>query len=151
MRSIRPVRHDGEVGSLSVWSSLQLPVRLHGTRLGRPTDLLLDADARQALGFVVRCGDESTRFLPYAACQPSHDEIAVASALMLLEDVAFYEKRGTSFRSLLGGETIGGGVLRDVVLGTDGTVELLDVEHEGSRSWIPAAGAVVVPTRASAA
>ena len=80
---------------------LRLPIRLHGIQLGRPTDLLVDLDAWQALGFVVRCGDDSTRFLPYAACQPGPDEIAVASALMLLEDVGFYEKRGASFRSLL--------------------------------------------------
>jgi hypothetical protein len=103
------------------------------------------------LGFVVRCGDESTRFLPYAACQAGEDEIAVASALMLLEDVAFYEKRGVSFRSLLDGDVVGGGVLRDVVLGVAGTVGELDVELDGVRTRIPAGGAVVVPTRASAA
>ena len=132
-------------------TSLQLPVRLHGIQLGRPTDLLLDVDAWQALGFVVRCGDDSTRFLPYAACQPGDEEIAVASALMLLEDVGFYEKRGVSFRSLLGGEVIGGGVLRDVVLGQGGAVTELEVEHEGEPTLVPAGGATVVPTRASAA
>ena len=136
---------------VSAASAIQLPVRLRGIQLGRPVDLLLDTDRWQAVGFVVRCGDDSTRFLPYAACQPSHEEIAVASALMLLEDVAFYEKRGVSFRSLLGGDVVGGGVLRDVVLGAAGIVEELDVEHDGGRERIPAAGAIVIPTRASAA
>lgn len=136
---------------LRTTAALQLPVRLHGIQLGRPTDLLLDTGDWHAVGFVVHCGDESTRFLPYAACQPSPDEIAVASALMLLEDVAFYEKRGVSFRSLLDGDVIGGGVLRDVVLGQGGYATELEVEHEGVLQLVPSAGAVVVPTRASAA
>jgi hypothetical protein len=135
----------------SAAATLQLPVRLRGIQLGRPTDLLLDTDDWHAVGFIVRCGDESTRFLPYAACQPGVEEIAVASSLMLLEDVAFYEKRGVSFRSLLDGEVVGGGVLQDVTLGAGGIVEELEVEHDGARHRIPAAGAVVRPTRASAA
>lgn len=139
------------MGLLAVSSSLQLPVRLRGVQLGRPTDLLLDTRAWQALGFAVRCPDESTRFLPYAACQPSGDEIAVGSALLLLEGVTFYEKRGVSYRSLLGGDVIGAGVLRDVLLGAGGAVELLEVERDGRRRRAPAAGAVVVPTRATAA
>ena len=135
----------------SAAASLQLPVRLRGIQLGRPTDLVLDIDDWHAVGFVVRCGDESRRFLPYAACQPGAEEIAVASSLMLLEDVAFYEKRGVSFRSLLDGEVVGGGVLQDVTLGAGGIVEELEVEHEGARRRIPAPGAVVRPTRATAA
>src|SRR6266699_1802502 len=122
---------------LSATAALQLPVRLHGIQLGRPTDLLLDTAGWHVLGFVVHCGDESTRFLPYAACQPGEQEIAVASALMLLEDVAFYEKRGVSFRSLLGGAVVGGGVLRDVVLGAAGTISQLDVDRDGERGRIP--------------
>ena len=90
--------------SLSAVAALHAPVQLHGIQLGRPVDLLLDVAAWQAVGFVVRCRDESERFLPYAAAQPGEDEIAVASALMLLEDVSFYLKRGVSLRSLLGGE-----------------------------------------------
>jgi hypothetical protein len=135
----------------SAAASLQLPVRLRGIQLGRPTDLLLDTVDWHAVGFIVRCGDESTRFLPYAACQPGADEIAVASSLMLLEDVAFYEKRGISFRSLLDGEVVGGGVLQDVTLAAGGFVEDLVVERDGTLQRIPAAGAVIRPTRASAA
>ena len=135
----------------SAAATLQLPVRLRGIQLGRPIDLLLDIDDWHAVGFIVRCGDESTRFLPYAACQPGAEEIAVASSLMLLEDVAFYEKRGVSFRSLLDGEVVGGGVLQDVTLAAGGIVEELVVEHDGTLQRIPAAGAVIRPTRASAA
>jgi hypothetical protein len=131
--------------------ALQLPVRLHGIQLGRPTDIILDTSGWQAIGFVVLCGDESTRFLPYAACQRTDEEIRVASALMLLEDVAFYEKRGVSFRSLLDGEVVGGGVLQDVTLAAGGFVEDLVVERDGTLQRIPAAGAVIRPTRASAA
>jgi hypothetical protein len=139
------------MATLSAAAALQLPVRLHGIQLGRPTDLLLDTADWHVLGFVVRCGDESTRFLPYAACQPGDDEIAVASALMLLEDVAFYEKRGVSFRALLDGDVVGGGVLRDVVLGVAGVIGELEIDQDGQRVRVPSAGAVVVPTRASAA
>jgi len=131
--------------------ALQLPVRLRGIQLGRPTDIILDADGWQAIGFVVLCGDDSTRFLPYAACQRTEEEIRVASALMLLEDVQFYEKRGVSFRSLLEGDVLGGGVFRDAALGPGGEIAELVVEVDGIERRVQSAGAVVVPTRASAA
>jgi hypothetical protein len=38
-----------------------------------------------------------------------------------------------------------------VILGAGGIVEGLEVEHDGERSRIPATGAVIRPTRASAA
>lgn len=139
------------MGSFSAAAALQLPVRLHGIQLARPTDLLFDLESRHALGYVVLCGDETVRFLPYAASQTAHDEIAVQSALMLLEDVGFYEKRGVSYRSLLDGDVLGQGVLRDVIVGTGGAVEELEVEADGRRDRIPARDATIVPTRASAA
>ncbi len=143
------------MGSHSGASVLQQPVRLHGIALGRPTDLLLDLESRQVIGFVVRCGDESVRFLPYGASQPGEEEIAVQSALMLLEDVAFYRKRGLSLRSLLGGEVARGGraagVLRDIVIGPGGAVEELELELGGTRRRVPARDSTVVPRRASAA
>jgi hypothetical protein len=143
------------MGSYSAASALQRPVRLHGIELGRPTDLLLDPDLRQVVGFVVNCGDEAVRFLPYGAAQPGEAEIAVQSALMLLEDVAFYRKRGVSFRSLLAGEVERGGrpagVLCDIVVGAGGAVEELELRRSGTRRRVPAPGSTVVPTRASAA
>jgi hypothetical protein len=139
------------MGSLSAVALLRLPVRVHGIQLGQPTDLLLDVESWQALGFVVRCGDDSVRFLPWAASQPSMEEIAVGSALMLLEDVAFYATRSTSFRSLGGGEVPLGGVLRDVLIGDAGVVTELEIERDGELRRLPPAGTRVRPTRATAA
>jgi len=131
------------MGSLSAALSLQRPVRLRGIQLGRPVDLLLDLDAWNVLGFVVLCGDESRRFLPFAACQVLDDEIAVGSALMLLEDAGFYERRGVSLRSLLGTER-SGGLLRDLRLDDAGHVVELTVERDGTRVQVP------VPARVAA-
>lgn len=139
------------MGSLSAAASLQLRVELHGIMLGRPTDLLLDTHAWHVLGFVVHCGDESVRFLPYAAAQTSASEIAVGSALMLLEDVEFYKKRGTSFRALVGGRVGAAGVLRDLYIGPGGAVTELEVDHDGARRRVPAPGQVVAAPRLSAA
>jgi hypothetical protein len=139
------------MGSRPVTGLLHLPVRMHGIQLGQPVDVLLDVAAWQTLGFVVRCGDEGTRFLPYAACNPTIEDIAVQSALMLLEDVAFYEKRGVSFRSLLDGTVGVHGSLVDAWVAQGGAVAELEVEREGARRRIRAAGQRVTATRASAA
>jgi hypothetical protein len=129
--------------ALAAAASLQLPVRLRGIQLGRPVDLLLDHAAWTVLGFAVLCGDESRRFLPFAAAVVGDDEIAVGSALMLLEDGGFYEQRGVSFRSLLGTE-LAGGILRDLMLDAAGRVTALVVERDGVRVEAP------VPARAAA-
>src|SRR6266545_1376339 len=143
------------MGSHSGASVLQQPVRLHGIALGRPTDLLLDLESRQVIGFVVRCAYESVRFLPYGASQLGEEEIAVQSAMMLLEDVAFYPKRGVSFRSLLGGEVARGGapvgILGDIVIGPGCAVEELELERGGTRRRVPVRGSTVVPSLDSAA
>ena len=131
------------MGSLSAALALQRPVQLRGIQLGRPVDLLLDLDAWNVLGFAVLCGDESRRFLPFAACQVLDDELAVGSALMLLEDAGFYERRGVSFRSLLGTE-MQGGILRDLVLDAAGHVVELTIERDGERERAP------VPARIAA-
>lgn len=139
------------MGSSSAAALLRLPVRLHGIELGRPTDLLVDVESWHVLGFVVRCRDESVRFLPWAASQPSEAEIAVGSALLLLEDVLFYEKRSVSFRSLIGGELPAGGVLRDVLVGVGGAVSELEVDRDGVRRRLQPLRARVSPRRATAA
>jgi hypothetical protein len=139
------------MGSLSAASSLQLRVELHGIPLGRPTDILLDVDSWHVIGFVVHCGDESVRFLPYAAAQTTAQQIAVGSALMLLEDVEFYEKRGTSFRALVGCEVRRQGTLRDVYIGAGGAVTELELERDGAVRRVPAAGQTVAAPRLSAA
>ena len=83
------------------------------------------------------------------------DEIAVGSALMLLEDVEFYRTRGASFRGLLGAEVEQrgrvAGTLRDLVLGRGGAVGELLVERDGEPARLPAADCRVVSPRASAA
>jgi hypothetical protein len=124
------------MGSHSAAASLQLPVRLRGIQLGRPVDILLDRDHWNVLGFVVLCGDESRRFLPLAAAQLQETELAVGSALLLLEDARFYEERGVSYRSLLGTE-IEGGALRDVWLLAAGAVTELEIEVDGVRTRVP--------------
>ncbi len=140
---------------LTAATALQLPVRLQGIQLGRPVDLLLQTEVWHALGFVVRCRDESERILPYAACQPAAEEIAVGSALLLLDDVDFYRNRGSSFRELLGAEVEQGGspagLLRDLVLGRGGQVSEVLLERDGVPVRLPAAGCRIVSSRASAA
>lgn len=146
---------DGSVGSLSAVAALQLPVRLHGDRLGHPVDVLLDTASWRALGFVVLCTDDSLRFLPYQASQPAGDEIAVASSLLLLEDDGFYRARAQSLRTLLGGRVERGGrtagILRDVLLGAGGAVTELELGRGGSLLRVPAIGSSVTSTRADAA
>lgn len=139
------------MGSLSAAASLQLRVELHGILLGRPIDLLIDTDGWQVLGYVVHCGDDSVRFLPYAAAQTSEAGIAVGSALMLLEDVEFYEKRGTSFRALVGCEVRAAGTLRDLSIGAGGAVTELEVIDDGAMRRVPATGQAVAAPRLSAA
>src|SRR5438876_12128027 len=106
------------MGSRSATELLQLPVQLHGIRLGRPVDLLLDPTEWRVLGFVVLCPDETSRFLAFAAADLRDDAIEVVSALLLLEDVDFYQDRSRSLRDVLDGE------LRDLLVASDGTVEV---------------------------
>jgi hypothetical protein len=108
------------MGSRSATELLQLPVQLNGIRLGRPVDLLLDAEEWRALGFVVLCGDQSLRFLVFAAADIEADAIRVSSALMLLEDVEFYRARSRSLRELLKP-----GEVRDLLVAPDGVVDAL--------------------------
>lgn len=103
--------------SRSATELLQLPVQLHGIRLGRPVDLLLDRKEWRALGFVVLCGDASRRFLVFAAADVREEAIELRSALVLLEDVDFYRQRSRSLRDLLGGD------LCDLRVMPDGSVE----------------------------
>ena len=111
------------MGSRSATELLQLPVQLHGIQLGRPVDLLLDPAECRAVGFVVLCGDESNRFLVFAAADVQEEAIELSSALVLLEDVGFYRKRSRSLRELLRGG------LGDLLVAPDGTVEAAESER----------------------
>ena len=132
------------MGSRSAIELLLLPVRLQEIRLGRPVDVLIDAEAWRVIGFVVLCGDESERFLVYAAADPREGEIAVTSALLLLDDVEFYRGRSRSLRALLGGTVANAqrelGVLRDLLIAPDGTVAALMVEQDGAMREVAPTG-----------
>lgn len=132
------------MGSRSAIEMLLLPVRLQEIRLGRPVDVLLDAEEWRVLGFVVLCGDETLRFLPYATASPREDEIAVSSALLLLDDVDFYRRRSRSLRALLGGSVVSVqdhlGVLRDLLIAPDGAVAALMVDRDGAMREVGPAG-----------
>jgi hypothetical protein len=143
------------MGSRSAAGLVGTPIRLHGILLGRPTDVLLDAAGRRLLGFVVESGDDAPRFLPFAASQPADGVIAVASALMLLDDVGFYRKRGASFRSLLGTQVVRGalpaGTLVDMWVAPNGDVIELELELDGRHDRVPAASSSFVASAATAA
>jgi hypothetical protein len=143
------------MGSRFATELLLLPVQLHGIRLGRPVDLLLRREAWRVLGFVVLCGDDSERFLLYAAADAQEDEIDVPSALLLLDDVDFYRGRSRSLRALLGGAVVGGrrelGELHDLLLAPDGTVEALVVEQEETLRKVEPAGATIQSQHVSTA
>lgn len=143
-----------EMGSFSLEALLRLPVRLHGIRLGHPVDVLVDTEARRAVGFVVRCGDESLRFLPFAAAQPGTEEIAIGSALMLLEDVTFYSDRSASLRALRGGRVRRdgepAGELVDLCVARDGAVTQVLVERDDAEELLPADGLSLNSSRAAA-
>ena len=142
------------MGSRSAIELLRLPVQLHGIRLGRPVDLLLDPAAWRVLGFVVLCGDESRRFLVFAAADAEEHAIAVPSALLLLENVEFYLDRSRSLRALLGGAVVEGGSelgeLHDLLVNRDGSVEAVVVEDGESNQKVSPANVTVEPERVSA-
>jgi hypothetical protein len=81
---------------------LALPVRLHGIQLGRPLDALVDEHADRVLGFEVLCGDDARRFLPFPVARLGADEIAVDSALTLIDerDLDFYRRRSRRLSDL---------------------------------------------------
>jgi hypothetical protein len=135
---------------------LGLPVRVHGSRVGRTADILVDVRRWRVLGFVVECGDDVERFLPFAASQPAGDEIAVGSALMLLDDVGFYRARTASLRAMLGAEIERSGriagTLVDLVVARTAEIDELALDVDGAMRRVPAGGSsVVTPSSATAA
>lgn len=114
---------------------LKLPIRLNGIELGRPVDIVVDTDARRAVGLEVVCGDRAHRFLPLGAATLTTDEIALDSALAVLDDGAFYRERGHALSELRGSavarEGQEAGRLDDVVVGDEG--ELIALVLDGER------------------
>jgi hypothetical protein len=82
------------MGVRSVSEVLSLPVRMNGVALGRPVEALLDAREDRLLGFEVLCRDGARRFLPFAVARVWADEIAIDSALMLIDegDIDYYRR-----------------------------------------------------------
>ncbi|HEX3807361.1 MAG TPA: hypothetical protein VHV52_11340 [Gaiellaceae bacterium] len=81
---------------------LALPVRLHGIELGRPVEVLVDLNADRVVGFEILCGDEARRFLPFAVVELRAGELAIDSALTLIDerDLGFYRRRSRRLRDL---------------------------------------------------
>ncbi|MCW2965208.1 MAG: hypothetical protein JWO17_2460 [Actinomycetia bacterium] len=73
---------------------LSLPVRMHGIQLGTPVDALLDANVDRLLGFEVLCGDGARRFMPFSVARFQANEIAIESALTLIDerDIGYYRR-----------------------------------------------------------
>ena len=143
-------------GGIPAEALLRRPVRVRGIKLGHPVDLVLDPAPLRAVGVEVLCGDDSVRFLPLAAARVHEDEIAVGSALMLLQepDLSFYRRRGAMLSELRGrrverhGSELG--VLRDVVLDGSGAIAEVVVDG-GTRVPVEPSLRIVEPGRASAA
>jgi hypothetical protein len=137
---------------------LALPVRLHGIQLATPVDMLLDRDGLRTVGLDLLCGDEVHRFLPLATAAIDDDQIAVLSALVLLEEdgLDFYRKRTLALSVLRGGAVAQRGKdlgrLVDVVIGAAGELRAVLVEQNGRRSRLPYDATLeVAPKRRSAA
>jgi len=81
---------------VTIANLLSLPVRTRGIQLGRPLAALLDETDERLLGLELLCGDGAHRFLPYSVADVRDAEIAVESALVLLDErhLAFYRERG---------------------------------------------------------
>jgi hypothetical protein len=81
---------------------LSLPVRLHRIELGRVADVLIDRQADRVVGFEVRCGDEARRFLAFAVVDVRPDELALESALTLIDerDLDYYRTRARRLSEL---------------------------------------------------
>jgi hypothetical protein len=79
-----------------------LPVRLHGIELGRTLDAFVAPETGRVVGFEVLCGDDATRFLPFAVARLGPDEIAIDSALTLIDerDLEFYARRSRRLSQL---------------------------------------------------
>jgi hypothetical protein len=143
------------MGSTSSAGVLALPVRMHGIGLGRSVDLVVDVDVRRVLGLEVRCGDDVHRFLPLAAAHVRDGEIAIASPLILLDELAFYRARGHGLGALRGARVAnaGGevGTLRDVVFEDEGAIRELVLATPGGEQRLRPGADVRIATRASAA
>jgi hypothetical protein len=75
---------------------------MHGIPLGRPVEILVDGESERVVGLEVICGDDAQRFLPFAVVEIRADEIALRSALALIDerDLDFYRRRSRPLADL---------------------------------------------------
>ena len=142
----------------SLRALLNRPVVLGGIRLGESSDAVLDTESLRVVGLEVRCDDGARRFLPLPAARIGDGEIAVGSALLLLDESErkFYRRRSRTFGALVGGpvERDGRslGSLVDLFVAPDGTVEGVVAGSSGAPSLHASEGiTLAAPPRASAA
>ncbi len=115
----------------SVLRLLSAPVRLDDIQLGVVVDVIFDGRLARAVGLEVRCGDGEHRFLPLAAARSHGGEVAVSSALALLDppQLAFYARHGASFRALRAAPSHGlPARVAEVELTDGGSVARLELE-----------------------
>lgn len=121
---------------LTPWSArrlVQAVVTSRGIALGRPVDVLFDAQLEYALGLDVFCVDRLYRFLPWLACRPSPQSIEVRNPLSLLGngEADFYRRTGISLRDL---RTPNGARVEDVDLDEDGRAVVVHLKPSGRMS-----------------
>jgi hypothetical protein len=89
-------------GGRSATEVLALPVKLHGIQLGRPLEALLQLERDCVLGFEVLCGDGAQRFLPFSVARIERGEIALHSALTLIDepDADYYRRHARRLSDL---------------------------------------------------
>ena len=130
---------------------LKLPVRLHGIELARAIDLVVDIPAGRAVGLELRCGDGVHRFLPLGAATVDTAEIALDSALAVVDDGAYYLDHGRRLHDLRGTAVTSDGrqegPLEDVVLDGEGAIVQLVVD--GGRHLPLGPGVTVGPPPAA--
>jgi hypothetical protein len=129
---------------------LGLPVRLHGIQLAKAVDVLLERDRLRAVGLDLLCGDGEHRFLAFPTAAIDAEQIAVLSALVILEEeeLDFYRSRAVALSSLRGGSVQYKGKdlgrLVDVVIGPAGELRALLVEQHGRTVRMPYDGRLTV-------
>lgn len=119
---------------------LRLAVRVGDIEVGRVVDVLVDSVGGRVLGVDILCRDESHRFLSLSATDIGDGVIVAGSPFTLLaeDQLDFYRKRATTFRTLRGtpvqvhGRNVG--LLADVVLTPNGEITDLVVANGRSRS-----------------
>jgi hypothetical protein len=123
------------------------PVLFTDVRLGVVVDALFDRRLGRLVGLVVRCADETDRFLPFPACEVGEDGAAVESALVLLE-LDFYRAGGNALSDIRGERVVAGGrelgTLADLLVDAEGEVAGIAVATpRGEVELEPGAGVVV--------